>query len=258
MVLDELELVLCRAVRARWAGLRDGEVLDAVARLRRAGSQLSAVVLAGLAAAERLQAARGSGLRSTGAWLHSTGMRAGAAHREVALAHALGGLPATRDALTEGSISAEHAQVIAGAMAGLSAEVDDAGRDRVEGLLVEQAGRLDPTRLAKEAPGVARRVDPHAAARLARAECEARERRHLGLCRNRDGDVTLAGLLDAEGAATVSAALDPLAAPKPTSAGGPDPRRPCRRLADALVELARRALTGTDGAAAGAAGAAAR
>src|SRR5205085_3732619 len=106
-------------------------------------------------------------------------------------------------------------------------------------------------------PGVARRVDPHAAARLAAAECEAKDRRQLAICRNRDGDVTLAGLLDAEGAATVSAALDPLAAPTPSRDGGPDPRSPGRRLADALVELARRALTGTT-AAAGSAGAAAR
>src|SRR5206468_2638166 len=78
-------------------------------------------------------------------------------------------------------------------------------------------------------------------------ECAAKERRHLHLASNRDGDLVLAGLLDVEGAATLSAALDPLAAPTPGTGGIPDPRPPGRRLADALVELARRALAGTAG-----------
>jgi len=103
---------------------------------------------------------------------------------------------------------------------------------------------MDPTRLAKEAPGVARRVDPRAAARLAEQEQTAKQRRQLALTRTRDGEVSLSGLLDAEGAATLSAALDPLAAPAPSTAAGRDPRRPGQRMADALVELARRALTG--------------
>jgi hypothetical protein len=94
---------------------------------------------------------------------------------------------------------------------------------------------------------VARRVDPLAAARLAEKERAAKARRHLALTRTRDGEFGLTGLLDAEGAATLSAALDPLAAPAPSTAAGPDPRRPGQRLADALVELARRALTGGSG-----------
>ena len=94
-------------------------------------------------------------------------MRAGHAHREVELAHDLQQLDATRDALGEGVISPDHAQVIAGTMAGLSDRVDDAGRAEVA-RLADQATRLDPTSLAKEAVGVAHRVDPDAARRLER------------------------------------------------------------------------------------------
>src|SRR5438067_3116245 len=73
-LLDVLERALADAGRVRWDGLSGPEVLDLVARLGKVGSRVAAVRLAGLAEAEALQAARGSGQCSTGAWLHSTGM----------------------------------------------------------------------------------------------------------------------------------------------------------------------------------------
>src|SRR5438034_5841424 len=135
----DLEGVLARAPRVCWNALAGRELLGHVTRLGKAASRVAAVRLAGLAAAERQQAARRTGARSTGAWLRTTGMRAGHAHREVELAHDLQNLDATRDALGEGVISPDHAQVIAGTMAGLSDQVDDAGRAEVERRLVDQA-----------------------------------------------------------------------------------------------------------------------
>jgi hypothetical protein len=241
-LVEALERALDDGADVSWFEVADSDLLDLVARLGRAGSRLSAVRLGGVAETERRQAARRVGARSTGSWLQGQGMRAGAAHREVALAGALGELAATREALGTGAITPDHAQVVAATMQALSDEVDDAGRARAERSLLDRAERMDPTRLAKEAPGVARRVDPHAAARLAARERDAKDRRHLALTRTHDGAVALSGLLDPEGAATLSAALDPLAAPAPSTADGPDPRRPGQRLADALVELARRSL----------------
>jgi hypothetical protein len=55
------------------------------------------------------------------------------------------------------------------------------------------------------------------------------------------GGVRLSGLLDAEGAAAVAAAIDPLAAPVKGD-DGPDLRTPAARRADALVEACRLAL----------------
>jgi hypothetical protein len=55
-----------------------------------------------------------------------------------------------------------------------------------------------------------------------------------------DGITRLSGRLDAESAAMVRSALDPLAAPNPAADGTPDPRTGGQRMADALVELARR------------------
>jgi len=83
-LVEVLERALDAAVDASWDGLGEGEVLDLVARLGRVGSRVSGVRLDGVAEAERRQAARRVGARSTGSWLQGTGMRAGAAQREVA------------------------------------------------------------------------------------------------------------------------------------------------------------------------------
>src|SRR5947207_12918509 len=60
-MVEALEGVLKDAGEVDWAGLSGPEVLDLAARLGKVGSRVAAVRLAGLAEAERLQAARGSG-----------------------------------------------------------------------------------------------------------------------------------------------------------------------------------------------------
>jgi hypothetical protein len=54
------------------------------------------------------------------------------------------------------------------------------------------------------------------------------------------------GRLDAEGSATVQAALAPLMQPRPAEDGVKDPRSPARRRADALVALSEQALNQGD------------
>ena len=71
---------------------------------------------------------------------------------------------------------------------------------------------------------------------------EAVRYREVTFGRAADGMTLLRGRLDAEGAAVLRTALDPFTAPAPSTAEGPDPRPPARRAADALIELARRAL----------------
>ena len=79
-----------------------------------------------------------------------------------------------------------------------------------------------------------------------REQC-AHERREFRLTDLGDGSTRIRGQLDNESAAVIRAALDPLAAPQPANAEtGPDRRSAGQRMADALVELARRALDGGD------------
>lgn len=94
-------------------------------------------------------------------------------------------------------------------------------------------------------------VDPEAAdateaGRLEAAEQRAFDRRRLAFTPTGDGLTSVSGRLPDLAAAAVRTALDPLAEPLPSSADGPDPRTAGERMADALVELARRSLAGGD------------
>ncbi len=169
-------------------------------------------------------------------------MGAGAAARQVGLAAALVEHDRTRRALASGVIDPERAQVITAALDGLSDRVGEQDRGQLEARLLAQAGRLDLGRLRRLALVEAARVDPAGSGDLAGPERAARAGRELTVWRGTDGMHHLGGRLDTAAAATLAAALDPLAAPAPSTVNGPDPRGPGRRRADALVELARRAL----------------
>jgi Domain of unknown function (DUF222) len=164
-----------------------------------------------------------------------------AARRDVALAGALAD-PAhaqARDALASGRVGAEQAAVVTAATDALSEAVTAEQRSAFEADLLAQAQTLDPWALAKAADRAAARVDPTGSGDLARAEKAKRAQREFTLHPSR-GMYVLAGQLDPEGAAYVSAAVDSLSAPRPSDSGGPDPRTAARRRGDALVELAQR------------------
>src|SRR5436309_1280777 len=97
-----MEEALDGAAEPSWAAVEAAALLDLVARLGRLASRVAALRLAGPAEADRRAAARDAGMRSTGAWLRTTGVRAGQAHREVGLAGALTGMDLTRRALGAG------------------------------------------------------------------------------------------------------------------------------------------------------------
>ena len=67
-------------------------------------------------------------------------------------------------------------------------------------------------------------------------------RRHVRF-QDREGGYQLTGWLDREAAEILRCALSPLAAPRPTTATEVDLRSTAQRDADALVELAQRALS---------------
>lgn len=120
-----------------------------------------------------------------------------------------------------------------------------------EAALVGFAATLDAVQLRRLGTRIWTLVDPDdadatEAALLARQEARAHAARRLSLARYGDGITGITGQLDDFGAAVLRAALDPLAGPLPKTADGPDPRTAGQRLADALVELARRALANGD------------
>jgi hypothetical protein len=105
----------------------------------------------------------------------------------------------------------------------------------VEPVLIEAATQLDPGDFGRVCARVRAHVDPDGEALDAAKDFD---RRGLTLA-SFDGMMMLHGQLDAEGGATLTAALNALMPPP----GRGDPRSARQRRADALVELARGALT---------------
>src|SRR5215207_8599658 len=142
-----------------------------------------------------------------------------------------GPLTATAQALTDGELSAAHAQVVAHGTRPLPDQVTM----QAEAVLVEAARRLDPPRLRRLLGHLLQLAHPDGTDR-------DRERRHarrgLWLAPTVEGMVAVDGLLEPEAGQQLMAALESLARP----ADATDARSGSHRQADALTELARRHL----------------
>ena len=198
---------------------------------------LEASVLAEIAAQKIARTHLGWG--STGDWYtHLAGTHRTDGSRTVRQAGPLvDELPATHAALREGAVSPEQAAVIVDAIGKLP---HNAGlRARGEAVLLEAAGRLNATDLAKAARHLLEVIDPDRTDRdaekaLDRADRAAHLGRYLSITEDGAGGVRLRGRGTLEDAATLKAALLPLTAPVPATdpvtcedeQGPARPRRP--------------------------------
>jgi hypothetical protein len=259
--LDAVGDALDAATAADVWSLSDDDLAATIVACEQLAARQAAVSLRLVREADARDLGRRLGATSTTAWIrHRLRLRPGEAKTRVDLANRLrigdpvdgpvdfaanvastaGGrsMPATAAALAEGAVSVDHASVIARTMVELPG-----------GLSTEQE-HIAETHLA----GWARQHDPVTVGRLGRhlihalgtdtledREQRAYQRRELRLSEAGDGSTRLSGRLDAESAAMLRAALDPLAGPCPGPDGERDPRTAGQRTADALVELARRA-----------------
>ena len=251
LALADLEGTLDAGAELPLYGLSDREVEDALVRAYALIGRLGGTLVLPLVRQADIRDLAGFfGTTNTAALLRDLlRVSAGAAKRLVTLAATLDGkLAATGQALADGWISVEHAAAISKALDALPAEA--AGlKPKAEAHLLGECARFDPqviTRLGRRLHEV---LDPDGAdellrKRLEREERAAAEAAELRLLPVGDGRVRLDGWLDTEGAEIVRTALDPLAAPRPTGPDGPDTRPHAHRMADALVELARRSLLG--------------
>jgi Domain of unknown function (DUF222) len=113
-----------------------------------------------------------------------------------------GPLTATAQALTAGQVSPAHASVVA---AGTQELPPHTAMD-AEPVLVEAAGRLDPSRLRRVLGHLQQVADPDRA--QARAE-RHHQRRGVWVTSTLDGLVAVDGLVEAEAGQILLAALDP-------------------------------------------------
>src|SRR5882757_8160039 len=152
-------------------------------------------------------------------------------------------LPVVAAAQAEGAISPEHARVIAKTVSDLPKDVEFEHGAAVEARLVAEARRFDPSVLATLARRVVDLLNPDG---VLADDAEHDRRRHATLSGNRDGSGELRAHLTPGALAQWQAVLDPLAAPRPSDADGPDARSPGQRMHDALADAAHKLLASND------------
>jgi hypothetical protein len=249
----DMESILSEcAGRPLWP-LRDKDIDELLPRAHALLARvMGSIVLPLVREADRRGLAAALDAGSTAGWVRDLlRVTLSQARQTVDLAKAVvdGDLAATGQALADGQISAEHAQVIARSVADLPDEAQPWVPAAAEQELLGQAGQYDPRVLAKIGRRILTVVDPDHGDEILGRELErqdktAREGRQLHAIPYGQRRVRVTGWFDTEGWQTIRAALDPLAAPRPAGPDGPDPRSYAHRQADALVELADRALRG--------------
>ncbi|GLY00587.1 HNH endonuclease signature motif containing protein [Actinoplanes sp. NBRC 101535] len=159
----------------------------------------------------------------------------------------------TVDALVKaGEVNASQLAVISSVLGELPASLDAESRLQASRLLGDWAPVLDPVELRRAGNRILAHVEPDEGdtaeeERLRRRERDVHAHRYFTLSPLGDGRISLRGMLDAESAAVVSAALDPLCSPAGAAAEQAETgeaRTPEQRRADALVEICRGMLAG--------------
>jgi Domain of unknown function (DUF222) len=219
-----VELVLACAQEADGPEL--GELLILI---REAGiDPLEAAFATGVRRFDKSGEYLADGALSVTAWLKwRCKLSGGAAAERVEIGKQLEHLPKTEAAFARGSLGYQHVAVMARTAENLGA----AAVRNEETSLVKAAQTMDPGQFTTVAKNFEHSVD--AAGALAETN-RAYERRYLHISEPLGGVVRLDGLLDAEGGATVRAALAGLMRPIKD-----DRRTHGQRCADALVEFCR-------------------
>ncbi|RQX16631.1 HNH endonuclease [Micromonospora ureilytica] len=247
-MIDELAradaAVATGADAAVWA-LSEHDLIAALDATHRLQQRLASVQLAIVRELDGRGTAAARGASSTAVWLrHRLRLDVSAARRLVGLAASLDvAPPALRDALGNGAVSVEQAQVIADTATTVAISAGAEIADKAVGVLVEWAAQFDPTLLRRMGTRILDHVAPEiadaaAAAALAAEAARAARDRHVTISEQTDGRLRLSGTLDAEAAALLRAIIDPLSAPS-----GPDDTRCAgQRRHDALADVCRLAL----------------
>ncbi|WP_328849307.1 HNH endonuclease signature motif containing protein [Micromonospora zamorensis] len=229
---------------AVWA-LADDELVAALDAAHRLEQRLAAVKLALVREVDGRGTAVAQGASSTAVWLRERlRLTIPAARRLVDLAACVDAAPtAVRGALAAGAVSAEQVRVIADTVSTVQSTAGPEVADKAVGVLVDWAGQFDPMLLRKLSTRILDHVAPDIADAAARAALDAEAARatrdrHLTISEQTDGRLRLTATLDAEAAALLRAAIDPLSAP----AGPDDQRCAGQRRHDALADVCRLAL----------------
>jgi hypothetical protein len=208
-----------------WAAKSASVLLAVNLELERLRSTLAAVQVQVAVEIEATEAQKADGWASAADYLTRTsGGRQSTGRRLLHTATALtAGRAATFDALAEGAISPEHAEVIVACLDLLP--VDAELRNVGEKFLLEHAAGLNATELDRLGHELLEVLDPDGVAareekKLHRHERSAHLNRFLAFVADGLGGVRVRGRGTVEDAAIIRTALESLAAPAPTGAPG--------------------------------------
>ncbi|MEJ7795894.1 MAG: DUF222 domain-containing protein [Nocardioides sp.] len=236
-----------------WSARRSSELVAGVEELQRLKAKTAALEADLLAELDvREVPKRELAWGSTADWYtHLAGTTRRQGKRTVEHAKLLVGYrTATLDALHDGTVSPDQAGVIVDAVERLP--LAEHVRRRGEQVLLEEAGRLNATDLARVGRHLAAVVDPEREERKAEQDLDREERAaHLSRCLSISDDgcggVRIKGRGSVEDGATLRAALLPLTKPLPevdpvTCEESPDARDHGARMWDALMGIAQHCL----------------
>ena len=226
-----------------WA-LSKQELRDALVHVWSQEQKLAAQRLALIREIDAQGVARADGATSTTAWLNEVlRVNPGQARIMQTTAAALDDpCTVTGAVLARGGLNEAQAVVIGRCVTGL-AEYGRTRQLQAEEFLIEQAAKHDPHTLKVLGERILERIDPDAADEHLRKRLEAEEKiaardRFFTLTPDDHGRTRLTGLLGAEAAAIVAAAMEPLCRP----ADPTDRRSAAQRRADALRDVCALAL----------------
>jgi hypothetical protein len=147
-------------------------------------------------------------------------------------------LPTTATAVADAVIGAADVAAIRSVLGRIPPHLGEEKRAEVEAELARHARTLDASQPAILGRRILAYLDQDG-----RCPNDAAETRRSLRFHDRDGGYELSGWLDGEAAEILRCALSPLAAPRPSTDTEIDLRTAAQRDADALVELAARALS---------------
>jgi Domain of unknown function (DUF222) len=220
-------------------GLTDTETIEGLRQASRHIARMEAVGLRLVSEIVGRDLAKRSGATSPTVFLRDQARWSPReAARRVRLARSLNDdcLLEVSDALRQGNVSLEHADVI-GRMVRVLQRAGVTSDDlniAIEMQLVS-AGRFDPATLSS----LARRLVAELAPKTEEdRERRARHRRGFSLRPHDDGTISITGSISHADALELAAVIDQLAAPQPGPNGERDLRTPAARRLDALLEMA--------------------
>ncbi|NUT05487.1 MAG: DUF222 domain-containing protein [Hamadaea sp.] len=228
-VLAQVEADVAELLAGPLWTLSDGEITDEVRRTFALLQRLSGRLAALIATAEGREVPYNAGATGTVNWLtYLLAIRDKDARAWTSLASMLQTVPVVEAALASGQVNVEQARVIAKTVHDLPSAVGEVGKAKAADVLTRRAidEHLRPEVLEKYRSQILELVAPEIAEErlrreLERAERSAHDRRDFTLVPYGDGEYRVRGVLDAEMAAIVRTALDPLSAPRkpaPTAA----------------------------------------